>query len=201
MSTKYVYICDHCGAECTDKFEFSLFGRWARKDAQYIPDNVHGCTREHTVLAVAKILGIGVDGKAVELLAAKDARIAELTKQRDEEHGLAQLRAIEIDTWKKELAEARERINELESRPDATEVLQKVRDRIYDDGYRIYEDDSNAMSVIDTACAMIDAEFASLTGPKKPTKPVINVEVRGNIDAEALQKLQAYIRDEIEGES
>jgi hypothetical protein len=168
VSTKYVYICDHCGAECTDKFEFSLFGDWRRGNT--IPDNVHGCTRDHTILAVAKIVGIGADGKAVELLTLANKRIAalvdevaKLTKQRDEEHGLAQLRAIEIDTWKKELGEARERIAELESRPDAAEVLQRVRDKL------AHEDDPSGHFR-----GILDAEIDSLTGPKKPTKPVVD---------------------------
>lgn len=45
-------------------------------------------------------------------------------------------------------------------------ALKKARDRIEDDGRRIYEDDSNAISVIDTACAMIDSEIVGIAKPR-----------------------------------
>jgi hypothetical protein len=161
MSYRQIYTCDHCEKESNGAIYASI---WGESDGEkgYTHTRIDGCSKEHLSLAVAKALGIGIDGKAVELLAAKDLQIAELTKQRDTEHGLAQLRAIEIDTWKKELTEARERIAELESRLDAAEVLQMARERI------VLEDDPTGYFR-----GILDAVEASLTGPKKPTKPLV----------------------------
>lgn len=170
MSTKYIYVCDHCGAECTDKFEFSLFGKWARKDAQGIPDNVHGCTRDHTILAIAKILGIGVDGSTRELLEALRSELKNTQFKLHKFEDANKVNLAQIDMWKKELREARERIAELESRPDTAEVLQRVREQIR--SLHAFTKDDQRMK--ENATNAIDAELASLTGPKKPTKPVMD---------------------------
>ena len=76
------------------------------------------------------------------------------------------------------------------ARPDAAEVLQRVRERI------VLEDDPAGYFR-----GILDAVEASLTGPKKPTKPALKIDVSGDIDAAQLEKLQTYIRDEIEGKS
>ena len=55
------------------------------------------------------------------------------------------------------------RIAVLESRPDAAEVLQRVRERI------VLEDDPAGYFR-----GILDAVEASLTGPKKPTKPAVD---------------------------
>jgi hypothetical protein len=173
MSTQTKYVCDHCGAECTDKFEFSLFGKWARKDAQYIPDNVHGCTREHTILAVAKILGIGVDGSARELLEALRSELKNTQFKLQKFEDANKVNLAQIDTLKKELGEARERISELESRPDAAEVLRRVRRHALDFA-RPHGIDECSVVDVDTITSAIADELASLTGPKKPTKPAVD---------------------------
>ena len=84
------------------------------------------------------------------------------------------------------------RIAVLESRPDAAEVLQRVLSQ--------YE--GKAMSAGENELLQdIARRAASLTGPKKPTKPALKIDVSGDIDAAQLEKLQTYIRDEIEGKS
>ena len=172
MSTKYVYVCDHCGATCTDKFKFSLFGKWARKDAQFIPDNVHGCTRDHTILAVAKILGIGVDGKATGLLAEKDARIAELERACIAKDARTHEEMLVRQSAQQDAAALREHIAALEARLDAAEVLQRVRDRI---------DSNYEGKTCDSILGYLDHEIANLTGPKKPTKPAGEWHSENNI--------------------
>lgn len=162
MSTKYVYICDHCGAECTDKFEFSIFGQWARRDAQYIPDNVHGCTREHTVLAIAKILGIGIDGSARDLI--EEQRV-ELKNLRYKVQKLENANDVNLA----HIAAFESRRNVIAD--ELLESLQRVRRRALDFA-RPHGMDECAVVDVDTITNTIDAEIASLTGPKKPTKPV-----------------------------
>ena len=58
--------------------------------------------------------------RAKKRLAELETRVAVVTRQRDDEHGLSNLRSYEIDTWKKELADARARIAELEASGAAT---------------------------------------------------------------------------------
>jgi hypothetical protein len=66
--------------------------------------------------AAAKV----TDPERIETIELQRKRIVELEKQRDDECGLSNLRSFEIDTWKKELAEARAKIAELESSHVAT---------------------------------------------------------------------------------
>ena len=42
---------------------------------------------------------------------------------------------------------------------------------------------------------------ADLTGPKKPTKPAISVIVDGDVNAEVLQRLDAFVKTEILGDT
>lgn len=57
---------------------------------------------------------------AKKRFAELETRVAAVTRQRDDEHGLSNLRSYEIDTCKKELADARARIAELEASGAAT---------------------------------------------------------------------------------
>lgn len=66
--------------------------------------------------AAAKV----TDPERIETIELQRKRIVELEIQRDDERGLSNLRSFEIDTWKKELAEARAKIAELESSHSAT---------------------------------------------------------------------------------
>ena len=149
MSTKYVYICDHCGGECSDEFETTLSGHRLIDPERFVVRTFHGCTREHTILAIAAKLGIGVDGKALEAI---EAQRSELQNMR-----------YELSKVKNANLELRERNASLEARPDAAEVLQRVRDRI------VLEDDPAGYFR-----GILDAVEASLTGPKKPTKPAVD---------------------------
>ena len=80
----------------------------------------------------------------------------------------------------------------LESRPDAAEVMQRV----------LAHYEGKGMPAGESALLQdIARRAASLTGPKKPTKPALKIDVSGDIDAAPLELLQTYIRDEIEGKS
>jgi hypothetical protein len=65
MSSKTVYLCDHCGAECSGD-QYASIGQWN--------EPVHGYSKERLGFALAKVFGISLDGKAI-------ARITELEQQ------------------------------------------------------------------------------------------------------------------------
>lgn len=139
MSTIQSYMCDHCGKQCTREFGFSLFGEWARKGATYCPDDVHGCSREHTILAVVKILGFTV-GRPAELLLGLE----------------------------KDLAHYKASFLAKSERCDSAEKA--LNESAFEHGKAI------------ARIAELEDELASLTGPKKPTKP-----------AEAINGCEAYL--------
>jgi hypothetical protein len=109
VTTKRVYVCDHCGAECTNEHEFSLFGNWRRPGAEYIPDNIHGCTRAHACLAVAKAIGIGVDGKAAELIGLISKEREEAREEASRMRGELERAEQERDRLRQEVADLRGR--------------------------------------------------------------------------------------------
>jgi len=48
------------------------------------------------------------------------------------------------------------------SQAKETSALERVRDRIIDDGARIFEGDGNALEAINTAAAMVEAEMQNV---------------------------------------
>ncbi len=78
-----------------------------------------------------------------------------------------------IRSQNNEIARMQERIAVLESRPDAAEVLQRVRSKLNEAERLDASDNEGHVYVIRIGDALetIDAETDSLTGPKKPTKP------------------------------
>ena len=112
MSSKVMYTCDHCGAKCKGD-EYASTGRWDEPGIIVFGKTVHGCSREHLGIALAKMFGIGVNGEADELLNRKQR---ELTKLADANSFLV----TEHDNM-------RARIAELEARMPANEVTNVER--------------------------------------------------------------------------
>jgi hypothetical protein len=94
---------------------------------------------------------------------------------------------------------------ELLSAPDAVAALGRVRKALYDiplsDGFASGTRDRYPIQIVDDAAKAIDAEIASITDPTRPTKPLITVVVNGDVNAESLAKLEAYIKTTITGDA
>lgn len=201
---RQIRTCDHCGAETKNKFTITLCPPFARNDAQCHNDEVDGCSYEHTVLAMAKILGIGVDGRCAGIITAKDLeisrllgvagshleslnvaglRIADLEKQinhlnrsLDEKSKLISADAtravLENERLQSRMYNLKKQLAAANERPPEINALQQMRDKIAEDGAKIWEGDKSGLAAIATSSAMIDAHIASITEQTKPTKPL-----------------------------
>ena len=105
MSSEVIYKCDHCGAKCPGD-EYASIGRWDEPGTIIFGKTVHGCSKEHLGIALAKMFGIGINGETDELLNRKRR---ELTKLADANNFLI----IERDNMHDRVAELEKRIAKL----------------------------------------------------------------------------------------
>ena len=115
MSIETIYKCDHCGTRCSGD-ERATIAEWKEPTTITFGKAVHGCSKEHLGIALAKMFGIGVNGKADELLNRKQR---ELTKLTDANNFLV----TERDNMRARLAE-------LEARMPANEVTNAEREAL-----------------------------------------------------------------------
>lgn len=113
--------CDHCGKKCDEAVAMPL--PYGFRPAEYVPDYVHGCSKEHLGFAVAKLFGIPIDGNMAAKLDEYRASNAALTKS------VEQLQA-EWNEQHQKLTTARAQLREYEQRmalvpppgPDARQI-------------------------------------------------------------------------------
>lgn len=118
MSRVTTYTCDHCGAKVSP----FIGEQWAANVSTVGPNmpDVHGCSKEHLGLALAKAFGVPADGAATDAIREMKATIARKDVQLEEninarnaaEVRVAQL-AARIDELKKRIAEQSTRESEL----------------------------------------------------------------------------------------
>jgi ribosomal protein S13 len=77
---KRTITCDHCGKETKDTVEMAL--PYGFRPAEYVPDYVHGCSKEHLGFALAKAFGISLDGKTIARIADLEAQLAGEIRER-----------------------------------------------------------------------------------------------------------------------
>lgn len=105
MSCEVMYTCDHCNTHCSGE-QYASIGRWDESGIIALGKTVHGCSKEHLGIALAKMFGIGINGETDELLNRKRR---ELTKLADANNFLI----IERDNMRARVAELEKRIAEL----------------------------------------------------------------------------------------
>lgn len=79
---------------------------WARPGSEYTPDNIHGCSRAHVLLAVANVLGFGIDGKAAGL-------VTSIARERDDAQKEAQRLRSKLEDAEQERDRAMAMVAEL----------------------------------------------------------------------------------------
>lgn len=113
MSMTTTYACDHCGAPCNGNVYASLWGDGDETKA-YKHTRLDGCSQEHLGLVVAKSFGIGIDGKATELLIEKNNKLASLQGELLEERNARQNAQRDERAVREQLSEARNHAAALE---------------------------------------------------------------------------------------
>lgn len=100
MSVKIVHYCDHCGSTCESAFGAMMI------DGAYDMPNVHGCSKEHLGLALAKAFGVPVDATTLSLVTESNRRLE-----------MARQVTIELDDAKARIAELQKRLAEATAVP------------------------------------------------------------------------------------
>ena len=165
MSIETIYKCDHCGTRCSGD-ELATIAEWKEPTTITFGKAVHGCSKEHLGIALAKMFGIGVNGEADELLNRKQR---ELTKLTDANNFLV----TERDNMRARLAELEARIpaNEVTNaeRMQYETTIELQQKRIEELEKRIAELTPPDTS---TESGLPDSVIAAITLPTKPTKPL-----------------------------
>lgn len=165
MSMKTVYMCDHCGAEC-DGDQYASIGRWDEPKTITFGKTIHGCTKEHLGLALAKAFGIGVDGRCAGIITAKDLEISSRDKLIEEARQAHAMLESQIQHLNRSLDE--------QSKLIGTDRAESTR-AILENG-RL----QSKMRYLEQQLAAANAP--SITDTTKPTKP-----------AQAIDNCDAYI--------
>jgi hypothetical protein len=223
MSYEVIITCDHCAAKVPEKDTFSCvvwFGMAREKDT-------YGCSKEHLGLAVAKVFGVIVDGNMVALAKESNDRLLGWNEALNlglEEGAKLKARIAELERYVTDGMEVREglkqRIVDLEQKlREAHSLIDGGRlGALHAEGRVAYEAWKNHPNTIqakkDRGCEYPDWEglaaaeqdewatieravIASLTGPKKPTKPAIEIRIetggRSLTDPECVAALKEFL--------
>jgi TolA-binding protein len=161
MSYKAVYTCDHCGADVSQY----VGEQWAAHIFTVGPNmpNLHGCSKEHLGFALAKAFGfpanlISAMGQLDEARQSHAARESEANKRIASLEASEKAVCVAAVQLEDEIQYINRRLSSLEKQlaDETRKTLEKVQIELIAGRF------GNALDIVDV----------SLTGPKKPTKPV-----------------------------
>ena len=189
MSIETIYKCDHCGTRCSGD-ERATIAEWKEPTTITFGKAVHGCSKEHLGIALAKMFGIGVNGEADELLNRKQRELTKLTDANnflvtERDNMRARLAELEARMPANEVTNAeREALNKacldaVSAAASAEHRLDLAKERIVELEKRFAELTPPDTS---TESGLPGAVLAAITLPTKPTKPL----------RERLEELAAY---------